>query len=78
VAELRHRGSGRALTLATDQPALHLYTGNHLGPPFGRRAALCLEAQRFPDAPNRPDLGSVVLRPGDRYRSVTELTFSAR
>jgi aldose 1-epimerase len=64
--------------VATDQPALHLYTGNHLGAPFAPRSGLCLEAQRFPDAPNRPELGSVVLRPGDRYRSITELTFSVR
>jgi aldose 1-epimerase len=77
VADLHHPGSGRMLRVATDQPALHVYTANHLGPPFARQAAVCLEAQRFPDAPNRPELGSVVLRPGDRYRSTTELTFSA-
>jgi aldose 1-epimerase len=78
AAELGHEPSGRTLTVATDQPAVHLYTGNHLGSPFAPQSALCLEAQRFPDAPNRPDLPSGVLRPGSRYRSTTELTFGVR
>jgi aldose 1-epimerase len=78
AAELAHEPSGRTLTLATDQPAVHLYTGNHLGSPFAPQSALCLEAQRFPDAPNRYDLPSGVLRPGSRYRSTTELTFGVR
>jgi aldose 1-epimerase len=78
AAELHHPPSGRTLSVSTDQPALHVYTGHKLGPPFAARAAVCLEAQRFPDAPNRPGLGSAVLHPGDRYRAVTELTFGVR
>lgn len=78
AAELHHPTSGRTLSISTDQPAIHVYTGNRLGPPFGRQAGLCLEAQRFPDAPNRPDLGDVVLHPGDHYEATTELTFGVR
>lgn len=78
AAELHHPPSGRTLTVATDQPAIHVYTGNRLGPPFGRQAAVCLEAQRFPDAPNRPALGPALLHPGETYRSTTELTFGVR
>lgn len=78
VAELHHPASGRTLTVATDQPALQVYTANGLGGPFAPQSAVCLEAQRFPDAPNRPDLGSVVLRHGEHYRSTTEFTFGWR
>lgn len=78
AAELHHPASGRTLTVETDQPVLHVYTANRLGPPFGRQAAICLEAQQPPDGPNRAELGSVVLRPGDHYRSTTELTFGVR
>jgi aldose 1-epimerase len=78
AAELHHPATGRTLTVSTDQPALHVYTANRLGPPFARQAAVCLEAQRFPDAPNRPALGAAFLRPGETYRSTTELTFGVR
>ena len=78
AAELHHPLSGRTITVATDQPAVHLYTGNRLGPPFAARSGLCLETQRFPDAPNRPALGSAVLRPGEHYRATTSLTFGIR
>ena len=78
AAELHHPTTGRTLTVATDQPAVQVYTGNVLGAPFGVQAAMCLETQHHPDTPNRPDLGSVVLRPGEHYRSTTELTFGTR
>lgn len=78
AAELHHPASGRTLTVATDQPAVQVYTANGLGPPFAAQAAICLETQAYPDAPNRPALGSVVLRHGEHYRSTTELTFGSR
>ena len=78
AAELHHPPSGRTLTVATDQPAVVVYTGNRLGPPFARQAAICLETQAYPDTPNRPDLGSVVLRHGEHHRHTTELTFGIR
>lgn len=78
AAELHHPASGRTLTVETDQPTLHVYTANRLGPPFGRQAAICLEAQQQPDGPNRGELGAPVLRPGEHYRSTTELTFGVR
>lgn len=75
VAWLGGSRSGRVLEVRTDQPALQVYAGAHLGPPFLPFAGICLEAQAFPDTPNRPDLGSVELRPGATYRSATELHF---
>jgi aldose 1-epimerase len=72
--------NGRALEVWSDHPAIQLYTGAFLsgGPGAdGRRhdpfAALCLEPQRVPDAPNLDWAPSAVLRPGERY--VHELRF---
>lgn len=75
AAVLHAPATGRWMLVRTDQPGLQLYTGNGLRPPWWPHAGVCLETQRFPDAPNRPELGNAVLRPGERYLSVTELTF---
>jgi len=69
--------TGRTLAVRTDQPALQVYAGNHLEPPFERHGGICFETQRFPDAPNHPELGSAVLRPGETYTSTTEMCFGA-
>jgi aldose 1-epimerase len=78
AAELAHPALGRTLTVATDRPALQVYTGNLLDVPFAPQAAICLEAQHVPDVVHRPALGSIVLRPGEHHRSTTELTFGTR
>lgn len=70
--------SGRAMSVRTDQPALQVYAGNHLLAPFEQHGGICLEAQRFPDTPNRPELGSATLVPGETYTSTTEMCFGAR
>lgn len=78
AARLTDPGSGRWMEIRTDQPGLQVYTGGWLGggvhPRFG---GVCLEAQRYPDAPNHPDYPSAVLRPGDVYRHHTEHRFGA-
>lgn len=71
--------SGRTLTVETDQPGVQVYTGGHFdgtvvglsGRRYGARAGIALETQGFPDAPNRPDLPSPVLRPGELFRTTT-------
>lgn len=65
--------SGRCMTVVTDQPGLQVYTGDALAVPF---RGLALEAQQLPDTPNRPDFGSAILLPGERYRQVTNHEFS--
>ncbi len=77
AVEARDPISGRRLTLYTDRPGVQFYTGNFLqGTPFLKNGGFCLEPQDFPDAPNRPDFPSTVLRPGETYhhRSVIEFT----
>ncbi|QXC61168.1 galactose mutarotase [Aquihabitans sp. G128] len=67
--------TGRRLAVETDQPGLQVYSGDHLRPPFAPRSSLSLEAQRFPDSPNRPALGPSRLDPGQEYASTTTFTF---
>lgn len=76
--------SGRVMEVETDQPAVQFYTGNFLdgtlkgkgGRVYGRRAALCLETQHYPDSPNKPSFPSTELKPGQSYKTETVYRFS--
>lgn len=76
MARLSEATSGRAMTVTSDAPGLQVYTGNSLHPPFAVHQSVSLEAQRLPDAPNQPELGPCVLRPGEMYETTTILDFS--
>jgi aldose 1-epimerase len=72
--------SGRSMEVLTTEPGVQFYSGNFLdggmengGHP--QHAAFCLETQHFPDSPNRPDFPSVILEPGEKYRSTTVYRF---
>lgn len=75
--------SGRTLEIRTTEPALHVYSGNHLdgsrfgkgGRRLGHRQGVCLEAQHLPDSPNHPHFPATVLRPGEEFRSRTVFAF---
>lgn len=70
--------SGRSMEVTTTEPGVQFYTGHMLdgdATPYGPFAGLCLETQRFPDAPNRPEFPSAVLRPGEVRTSVTTYRF---
>jgi aldose 1-epimerase len=73
-ARLRHPPSGRVLTVTTNQPGLQVYSGDALARPY-RRAGLCLQTGALPDSPNRPDLPSSRLDPGQEYLNWTEYAF---
>lgn len=73
AARLVEPKSGRIMEVKTTQPALQLYTGNHLG-----HTAVCLETQHYPDAIHHTNFPSVVLRPGERLKETTVFTFSAK
>jgi len=72
--------SGLTVTVLSDQPALQVYTADHLdgslvgesGRPYAARAGVALETQQFPDAPNHPGFPSAVLRPGERFSATTQ------
>ena len=71
--------SGRKLEVYTTEPGLQFYSGNFLnglktssGQPINRRTALCLETQHFPYSPNQPNFPNTILRPGEKFHSVTK------
>ena len=78
--------SGRVLEVDTDQPGLQVYSGNFFdgtlvgtgGRAYRQGDGVALETQHFPDSPHHEgDEGwpSVVLRPGDDFRSWTTCRF---
>ncbi|MCM1005771.1 MAG: galactose mutarotase [Prevotella sp.] len=77
--------SGRVLSIGTDQPAAHVYTGNWLegspksksGRPYRDYDGVAVEMQGMPDAPNKPEFPSQVLRPDEEYRRHITFTFTA-
>jgi aldose 1-epimerase len=75
LAELFSPDSGLRLKVRSTQPALQVYTGDHLDAPFSPRQGIALEAQRFPDAPNQKGFPSAVLVPGEIYREQTIYEF---
>lgn len=85
AAVLTSPTTGITLTVYTDEPGIQVYTGNFLdgtvtgknGVVYNQRAAICLETQHFPDSPNKPQWPSVMLLPGETYRSHCVFTFTA-
>ena len=83
AAKVEEPSSGRAMEVWTTQPGIQFYTGNFLdgtikgkkGAVYGRRSALCLETQHFPDSPNKPRFPTVVLKPGMDFKSTTVYKF---
>jgi aldose 1-epimerase len=78
--------SGRFLELYTTQPGLQFYTANGLngsvagkgGTVYRQTDAFALEAEHFPDSPNRPAFPSTVLKPGETLHEVTVWRVGAR
>jgi len=75
--------SGRVMETHTTEPGLQFYSGNFLdgtitgkaGKVYEHRYALCLETDHFPDSANHPQFPSIVLRPGETYKSTTAYKF---
>lgn len=85
VMRLHSETSGVALRVATNQPGLVLYTGEHLTPqtppkhtprsaPF---SAMAIEAQGWPDAVNKPNFPEIVLKKGATKHQITRFTIVA-
>lgn len=80
AASVRHT-SGRGLDVLTTEPGIHFYNGYYNdgspaimkgnGRPAASRSGFALETQHYPDSPNQPGFPSVVLRPGQEFRSTT-------
>ena len=82
AAKIVEPESGRTMEVYTTEPGVQFYSDNwadgykgQFGATFGRRSALCFEAQHFPDSPNRAHFPSVILKPGEVYTQKTVYKF---
>ncbi len=74
--------SGISMEITTDMPAIQLYTANHLHQQSGKngasyfpRCSVCLETEQVPDAPNKPQFPSAVLKANEPFTSITRHQF---
>ncbi len=76
--------TGIQLDVYTNEPGIQFYTGNFQngtvigkgGISYPKNAAFCLETQKYPDAPNKPEWPSCRLEPGEKYYSRCVYKFS--
>ncbi len=76
--------SGRILEMYTTEPGVQLYTGNYLNGSFinaggkilRKHFGFCLEAQHYPDSPNKPQFPSTILNPNEEYYQLTVYKFT--
>ena len=86
AAELYSAESGRVLNVYTTQPGVQVYTGNWLagspvakcGRSYNDYDGVAIECQNFPDAPNKADYPSAVLRPGEVYQQAIIFAFGVK
>jgi len=78
--------TGRVMEIRTMEPGIQFYSGNFLdgtitgkeGKVYKHRWGFCVETQHYPDSPNKPDFPSTILRPGEKYETVTTYRFSTK
>ena len=83
AAVLKDPATSRTLEVLTDLPGLQIYTGQYIpentkgrsGIVYGPFSGICLEAQHFPDAPNRPEFPSAALRKGEVFKAAIVFRF---
>ena len=81
VASAYEAVSGRLLEVYSDKPGIQFYTGNFLDGTlptkskgtYQIRTGFCLETQHYPNSPNQDNFPSVILNPGNKYKSKTVL-----
>ena len=84
AAVLKCPKSGIMLQMYTTEPGVQVYTGNFLdatahgkyGVVYAQRTGICLETQKYPDSPNKPEWPSPLLKPGEKYTSCCIYKFS--
>ena len=84
AASLKSQKTGIVLDVYTNEPGVQVYAGNFLdgsltgkkGITYNQRASVCLETQKYPDTPHKPEWPSAVLRPGEKYMSQCIFKFS--
>ena len=86
-AALFCEASGIELKLLTNQPAVHIYSGNFMNNkkfplknecPQIPQTTLCMETERIPDSINHSNFTDCILCEGDKYDYTTEFVFGIR
>ena len=82
IVRLTSEESGICLEVFTDCPGIQIYTGNFLCDKHGKRgriypnrSAVALETQHYPNAVNRPNFPSPLVKAGEKFRTETEYKF---
>lgn len=78
--------TGIVLDVYTNEPGIQVYSGNFLdgtlegkkAKTYNQRAAICLETQKYPDTPNKPEWPTATLNPGEKYNSRCIYQFSVQ
>ena len=83
TAVLSNPASGLTMTALTTCDCVQVYSAFHLdgtltgksGDSYVKHAGLCLECQHCPEAVHSPELGDIILRPGQQYDQTTAYRF---
>lgn len=83
VARLYHRPSRLGLRVSTNEPCLQVYFGMALdgstvgksGRPHEAHAGICIECQGHPDAAGHPEIGDIIVSPGEEVLRETTYGF---
>ena len=85
VATLYAEDTGISMDVFTDNFGMQVYSGNFLngtvgknGRIHGKRAAICLETQGFPNAVNQVTFPSIIVKAGKTYSKRTTYAFSVQ
>lgn len=85
AARVTEPNSGRVLEVFTQEPGVQFYSGNFLdgsltgkGVNYAYRSGFCLEPQHAPDSINQAQFPSIVIKPGEEYKTRTIFKFSVQ
>ena len=88
-ASLYSPKTGIFMEMYTNEPGVQVYSGNfqgvgnelniqHKHGPYPQHVSVCLESQKYPDSPNKPEWVQPVLNPGEKYFSHAAYKFSVK
>ncbi|MBP3767036.1 MAG: galactose mutarotase [Prevotella sp.] len=89
-ASLYSPESGIFLEMFTNEPGVQVYSGNFQGVgrdadiirkgglKYPKHVSVCLESQKYPDTPNKPEWPTAIVKPGETYHSHVAYKFSVK
>ncbi len=82
AAAMYAKETGIAMEVYTDLPGMQFYTANFVaqekgkgGAVYGKRSGACFETQYFPDAVNKKNFTSPIVKSGEEYHTTTVYKF---